>query len=187
MSWPTCSGAPGSTTTNPNCGDDGKPWGPHGSANDFILKGAWDQNTTHASTNALCVKCHSPTTSSAFSGGGKGNLHEYHRNKIGTIKCTWCHTAVPHGWKNRSFLVNLNDVGPEAGLAPGSQVRNGATWKNRGWTSGPYYLNALLKIRTFGTSGSWSDTNCGSSGAPGNGQGGRDWMRDSNESCDSPP
>ena len=25
----------------------------------------------------------------------------------------WCHVAVPHGWKNKSLLVNLNDVGPE--------------------------------------------------------------------------
>jgi hypothetical protein len=48
----------------------------------------------------------------------------------------------------------------------------------------------MLKVRTFATSGSWSDTNCGSagtSGLPGNGQSGKDWMRDSNEGCPSPP
>ena len=179
---PNCTTASG--TANPGCGDDGRPWGPHGSANNFILKGVWGQGTTASTANALCIKCHNPTSSSAFNGGGKGNLHAYHQDKIGRIECTWCHIAVPHGWKNRSFLVNLNDVGEEAGLPPGTQVRNGT--KNRGYTRGPYYLNAMLKIRSFATSGSWSEGNCGSAGTPGNGQGGRDWMRDSSESCDSP-
>jgi hypothetical protein len=91
---------------------------------------------------------------------------------------------VPHGWKNNAFLVNLNDVGAEAGLAPGTQVRNGTTGS---FSSAPYYLNALLKVRTFATSGNWSDTNCGSAGTPGNGQSGRNWMRDSTENCANPP
>jgi hypothetical protein len=180
---PNCTSTPANTTSNPNCGDNGKPWGPHGSTNNFILKGTWD-NASANTTTPLCLKCHSPTSSSAFSGGGKGNLHEYHRDKIGRIQCTWCHIAVPHGWKNRSFLVNLNDVGPEVGLAAGTQVRNK---NNAGYNNGPYYLNAKLKIKTFGTSGSWSDSNCGSAGEPGNGQTGRDWMRDSNENCKSAP
>lgn len=183
-----CSDCHGSNTAAtdvvPVGGEDGAPWGPHGSTNNFILKGAWDQNTTHNSANALCVKCHSPTSSSGFSGGGRGNLHAYHLDKIGSIRCMWCHTAVPHGWKNRSFLVNLNDVGPEAGLPPGTQVRNRTT---AAYTNPPYYVNALLKIRTFGTSGNWSESNCGSVGAPGNGQSGRDWMRDSSENCANPP
>jgi hypothetical protein len=45
----------------------------------------------------------------------------------------------------------------------------------------------VLKVRTFATSGNWSDTNCGSVGAPGNGQSGRDWMRDSSENCANLP
>jgi hypothetical protein len=45
----------------------------------------------------------------------------------------------------------------------------------------------MLKIRTFRPSGQRTDTNCGSAGAPGNGQSGRDWMRDSNENCQNPP
>jgi hypothetical protein len=175
---------PNCTTGTTGCGENGAPWGPHGSTNNFILKGVWDANTANTTANALCLKCHQPTSSSGFSGGGRGNLHEYHRNKIGRIQCTWCHVAVPHGWKNRSFLVNLNDVGPEAGLPPGTQVRNNTT---AGYTKEPYYLNAKLKIHTFGTSGSWSDTNCGSVGAPGVNQRGKDWMRDSNENCASPP
>jgi hypothetical protein len=55
------------------------------------------------------------------------------------------------------------------------------------YTNGPYYLNAVLKIRSFGTSGSWQESNCGSVGAPGNGQSGRDWMRDSSENCQNGP
>jgi hypothetical protein len=175
---------PNCTTGTTGCGEDGAPWGPHGSTNNFLLKGVWDSNTASNTTNALCLKCHQPTSSSAFSGGGRGNLHAYHLDKIGRIRCTWCHIAVPHGWKNRSFLVNLNDVGPEVGLPAGTQVRNGT---RNGYTNGPYYLNALLKIRTFGTSGSWTEGNCGSVGAPGNGQSGRDWMRDSSESCANAP
>jgi hypothetical protein len=92
--------------------------------------------------------------------------------------------AVPHGWKNKGLLVNLNDVGPEAGLPAGTQVRNNTT---AGYTNGPYYLNALLKVINFKTSGNWDITDCGSAGAPGNGESGRQWMRDGSENCDNPP
>jgi hypothetical protein len=183
-----CSDCHGSNTAAdtvvPAGGEDGSPWGPHGSTNNFILKGTLDQNTASNTTNALCLKCHSPTSSSGFNNSDKGNLHAYHLDKIKNLKCTWCHTAVPHGWKNKSFLVNLNDVGPEAGLPAGTQVRNKTS---AGYTAGPYYLNAMLKIRTFGVSGNWSEANCGSAGAPGTGQSGRDWMRDSSENCQNPP
>jgi hypothetical protein len=107
-----------------------------------------------------------------------------HADKIDNIRCSWCHVSVPHGWKNKAFLVNLNDVGPEAGLPAGTQVRNNT---RAGYTNGPYYNNALLKIISFATSGNWQDTNCGSAGSPGNGESGRDWMRDSNENCENPP
>ena len=30
-----------------------------------------------------------------------------------TYRCTMCHTGTAHGWKNKAFLINLNDVGPE--------------------------------------------------------------------------
>jgi hypothetical protein len=183
---PNCASASGSA--NPNCGENGAPWGPHGSTNNFLLRGTWDQNTT-PSGNALCVKCHSPTSSTGFynpdSDKGRGNLHSYHAGKIsGGIRCMWCHTAVPHGWKNRSFLVNLNDVGPEGGLPPGTQVRNGTT---TAYNNPPYYQRAVLKIRTFGSPGSWLESNCGSVGSPGNGTSGRNWMRDSSENCANAP
>ena len=181
-------------TVVPTGGENGRAWGPHGSSNNFILKGAWGQQTGGGGTqNDICFKCHSYNNyatrdgdafASGFGGTRDQNLHAYHADKIGQLRCTWCHVAVPHGWKNKAFLVNLNDVGPEAGLAPGTQVRNNTT---AGYTAGPYYLNAMLKVLTFATSGNWEEANCGSAGAPGNGASGRDWMRDSSENCENPP
>jgi hypothetical protein len=196
-----CSDCHGSDTAAntivPNGGENGSPWGPHGSTNNFILKGEWSAATgTNAreggfTANALCFKCHDPGTYADRKGGAgtgfsgaESNLHAFHVDKIERLRCTWCHVAVPHGWKNKALLVNLNDVGPEVGLAPGTQVRNNVrTPYNRG----PYYLNAVLKIRTFARSGNWQASDCGSAGAPGNGQTGRDWMRDSSESCANLP
>ena len=181
-------------TVVPPGGENGRTWGPHGSNLDFILKGRWDDQTGGTGTNDhLCFKCHSFTRyatrdgsdiPSGFGGDRDSNLHAFHADKIGQLRCSWCHTAVPHGWKNKAFLVNLNDVGAEAGLPAGTQVRNNTT---AGYTAGPYYLNAMLKVRNFATSGNWQETDCGSAGAPGNGQTGRDWMRDSSENCESPP
>lgn len=197
-----CSDCHGSSTASgtvePSGGENGNPWGPHGSNHDFILKGDWNQGTGTGQTNDLCFKCHSYTAYATDSGGTSGfgqnkdtsnnfkdtNLHAYHAGKIGNLRCSWCHTAVPHGWKNKALLVNLNDVGPEAGLVAGTQVRTNTTV---GYTNGPYYLNAMLKVVNFAQSGQWEDVDCGSAGAPGNGEVGRDWMRDSSENCANPP
>lgn len=198
-----CSDCHGSSTAAdtvvPDGGENGQPWGPHGSTNPFILKGEWSAATgANApgaySANALCFKCHNPANyaGSGVGAGGttgfyntdRGNLHVFHAGRLGHLRCTWCHTAVPHGWKNKAFLVNLNDVGPEAGLPPGTQVRLNTSAP---YTNGPYYLNAVLKIRTFAPSGNWQQSNCGSAGAPGNGASGRDWMRDSSENCQNLP
>jgi len=193
-----CSDCHGSnvTATNsviPDGGEDGKPWGPHGSSNNFILKGAWDSLTgSGQQASGLCFKCHSYTvyatrgeTRTGFWLTDKNeDGHSFHADKIGRMRCTWCHVAVPHGWKNKALLVNLNDVGPEAGLAAGTQVKNNTTAP---YNREPYYLNAALKVRNFRASGQWRQSDCGSAGAPGNGQSGRDWMRDSNEACGSLP
>lgn len=190
-----CSDCHGSNTTSatsePDGGEDGNPWGPHGSSNNFILKGNWSENTGTSTANDLCFKCHDYNLyaidgggASGFGGSKDSNLHSFHAKKIGHLKCSWCHVSVPHGWKNKAFLVNLNDVGPEAGLAAGTQVRNNTT---AGYTQEPYYNNALLKIRSFASSGNWQETDCGSAGIPGNDQSGRDWMRDSSENCSNPP
>jgi len=190
-----CHGSAVSAATSviPDGGENGNPWGPHGSNNNFLLKGAWDQNTGSGQQgNGLCFKCHDYTIYATRGDTRTGfwladinkDGHSHHADKIGRMRCTWCHTAVPHGWKNKALLVNLNDVGPEAGQAPGTQVRNNTT---AGYTQAPYYLNAMVKVRNFKPSGQWTAADCGSAGAPGNGQSGRDWMRDSNENCSNPP
>jgi hypothetical protein len=188
-----CSDCHGSNTANgtsaPTGGENGKPWGPHGSSNKYILKGNWDTNTGSGQQSGLCFKCHdfnnytnaeNDTNITGFCcGGGKGNLHAFHVDRIGRIRCNWCHVAVPHGWKNKALLVNLNDVGPEGGLAVGTEVSN-----NGGYDNAPYYNNAMLKIRNFANSGNWSETNCGSDGGAGGGGTGKDWMKNT---CDNPP
>ncbi len=200
-----CSDCHGSSTAVtsviPNGGENGNSWGPHGSNNNFLLKGTWSVLTGAAgrevtaadiNANGLCFKCHAIARyadrngggTSGFAGDGQSNLHTFHADKIERTRCSWCHVAVPHGWKNKALLVNLNDVGPEAGLAAGTQVRNNTTAP---YNAGPYYMNAILKVRNFKASGNWTAADCGSRGAPGNGQSGRDWMRDSNENCANPP
>ncbi|MBF0341821.1 MAG: hypothetical protein HQL95_12800 [Magnetococcales bacterium] len=171
--------------------DTGKPWGPHGSSKDFILKGGWSNATGSGQQGDLCFKCHNynnyavkNSTQSGFCCEKDQNLHGYHADKIGSMKCGWCHVAVPHGWKNKAFLVNLNDVGPEANKSAGTQMRNNTTATVN---VAPYYLRSVLKVKTWKASGTWTAADCGSSGAPGNGQTGRNWMRDSNENCKSGP
>jgi len=185
-----CSDCHGSTTANGTVVPSGtSPWGPHGSSNDFILKGTWDA-TSGANNSALCFRCHNHTNyateanegdragfESGFGGPRDTNLHAFHAKQLNTnLRCSWCHVAVPHGWKNKAFLVNLNDVGPEAGLAPGTEVS--ITGNASYYDQGPYYLNAKLKILNFATSGNWAEGNCGSSGSIPDQRGtGRDWMR----------
>jgi Doubled CXXCH motif (Paired_CXXCH_1) len=160
------SGVTSTTSVIPNNGDNGSPWGPHGSANDFILKGSWT-NTGGGDADLLCFKCH---TKAVYSGSGnsgqktgfydggntkRGNLHNYHVNKMGELRCTWCHVAVPHGWKNKGLLVNLNDLGPEVGKTAGTRAPAGA------YTNGPYYYKAVLRITSFANSGAWTRNDCG--------------------------
>lgn len=195
-----CHGSDTAPTTVVPTGNN--PWGPHGSGNDFILKGTWDDQTggddrdvpATDPDNGLCFKCHNyqnyadrngDNLDSGFSGSKSNNLHAFHTDKVGYMHCTWCHVAVPHGWKNKALLVNLNDVGPEAGLPTGTEIAIGGSGDV--YNQEPYYFNAKLKVRTFATSGNWEDTNCGSAGAniPGNDtEVARDWMR---AVCTTPP
>jgi len=190
-------------------GENGFAWGPHGSNNNFILKGAWDDRTggdgaNGGTPNALCFKCHDYNDygkfvdlSSGEMSGESGfqvqspsitgsqcidfafqnkNLHSGHVQALTGVtnfRCSLCHVAVPHGWKNKTFLANLNDVGPEAGLAPGTQVRNN---KEDRYYQGPYYNGAVLKVKNFARSGEWLPENCGSVGVPGNSESGLNWM-----------
>jgi hypothetical protein len=203
-------------TVVPVGGEHGYPWGPHGSDENFLLKGNWNDqtgtNTTNFaneadSSNHLCFRCHdpknyarpaqSPNAQVFASGfrravGGGGclqflglNLHIGHASLVQNFRCSYCHIAVPHGWKNKVFLVNLNDVGLEAELPAGTQVRySGFAPSGTGrYYQGPYYNGAALKVRKFAHSGEWLDVNCGSAGSPGNGQVGVNWMFSSNEAC----
>jgi len=170
-----CSDCHGSNVTSntsviPDGGDNGNPWGPHGSGNDFLLKGAWT-DATGSNASLLCFKCHvkavysGSTNSGQRTGfyGSQGNLHNYHVGRVGQeLRCTWCHVAVPHGWKNRSLLVNLNDVGAEAGQSGSKEVAIASSGDY--YTQQPYYYKAKNKIVSFAASGNWSSSNCGSAG-----------------------
>jgi len=92
----------------------------------------------------------------------------------------------PHGWKNKNFLVNLNDAGPEAGFGSPTEVRWGSG-AGSAYTRAPYYNRAAGKIVSFGESGSWAASDCGSSGQNGNGIVGVGWMAANSEACNNLP
>ncbi len=195
-----CSDCHGSnvTSTTSVIPDAGKSWGPHGSTKDFILKGDWTSGTGDGQTNGICFKCHDYNSYATGSGNrtgfwttdnGGADGHQLHYAKTGNkTRCAWCHVAVPHGWKNKGLLVNLNDVGPEAGLVAGTEVRNKTT---AAYNAAPYYLNAVLKVINFKASGNWAAADCGSAGVSGDGRRGKDWMAASSvadtENCATPP
>ena len=188
----------GSTAADTVVPSGNRPWGPHGSEHAFLLKGTWNSATGSETrdapgptdpNNGLCFKCHDYRTyadrngdnnDSGFSGPKSNNLHAFHVDRIDKIHCSWCHTAVPHGWKNKALLVNLNDVGAEAGFAPPIEVS--ISGDSSVYNQGPYYLNSKLKVLTFATSGTWEETNCGS--ASGEQSVGREWMQNV---CTNPP
>ncbi|MHB1291043.1 MAG: cytochrome c3 family protein [Sulfuricella sp.] len=157
-------------------------WGTHGSSNNFMLKGEWADST--ATVNRLCFKCHDKnsfvssggwgsggsTKTSGFSNSSYSNLHQYHTNRVSSeLRCTWCHVLVPHGWKNKAFLVNLNDVGEEAGQGAGSSKEVAINSNAGNYTKEPYYFKAKNKIKNFKASGNWLAGDCGSVGKTGTG------------------
>lgn len=211
-------------TVVPTNGEQGNVWGPHGSDNAFLLKGRWDSDTgeTQESTG-LCFRCHNynsygrkvaigpiPAGTTKRSGFSRLNdlgpnacledphinLHTSHAQtgQVLNFRCTYCHIAIPHGWKNKNFLANLNDVGPEVGLPKGTQVRARTTQR---YYQGPYYNGAVVKMVQFKKSGEWIHAACGSAGTPGNGRvGGNNnfgnipWMTDpgaGSEACNNIP
>ena len=79
-----------------------------------------------------------------------------------------CHVAVPHGWKNKAFLVNLNCLGPEAGKPAGcTSAFGGTTTDSKQLWAAPYYNGALLRVTTWRSSNAWTVGSCG---------GGQSWM-----------
>jgi hypothetical protein len=81
--------------------------------------------TRTACASSATTRTPTPTATAAAppasSTADRGNLHAYHTDKIERMRCNWCHVAVPHGWKNKALLVNLNDVGEEAGQPAGNR------------------------------------------------------------------
>ncbi|NMG31971.1 cytochrome c3 family protein [Aromatoleum evansii] len=163
--------------------------GPHGSSNDFILRGDWSTSTTIGGSG-LCFNCHNPTAGTTGTGdNGSGRTSGFnnagtnggggHANEHGGAPCMRCHVAVPHGWKNKALLVNLNCRGPEGGAAAGScdPTSGYANYPSRNgrYTNGPYYVESFLRVRTWVPSGNWSESRCGRSGSDGTGE---KWMND---------
>jgi hypothetical protein len=157
---------------NTNTDENGNPWGPHGSSINFLLKGDYSTSTGEGQeTTGLCFKCHKYSnyaTDTSVGGNGStgfntndsdGDGHALHSKRISgkPIRCNWCHVAVPHGWKNRGLLVNLNDVGLEDGKTPAGSV---AYPNNTGYTDGPYYRKAFLRIKSFPSGSNWTVGNC---------------------------
>lgn len=153
----------------------GGVWGPHGSSNNFLLKGTWDENTGKLGSDpngnpngdGLCFRCHDVNTYAQYKGKidqnvpvGNGfestdvpfvkmsgfsspktntlgldcsncgdtlgyNLAAEMRNRnlhLGHVcmlkrplRCMWCHAAVPHGYKNKQLLIDINDPDPAYG------------------------------------------------------------------------
>jgi len=216
---------------NPTGGEDGSSWGPHGSNNNFLLKGPWNTTTfVGPATDTLCFRCHdatqyanasgaAPTMTSGFSGAGNDawgipitNLHQRHAfyttlatggtptvppsmwNNLPAVpwnnsyRCTMCHTGTAHGWKNKGFLVNLDDLGlelnatggaiggevtlpsaipPSTVLVAGNAVPKGTKAAAAatpppaaGYTNGPYYQGAYLRVTNFAAPGTWVKTDC---------------------------
>ena len=180
----------GTQTVTPSGGEDGSPWGPHGSNNPFLLKGTWDNETGAAGTadTGICFKCHDAASYSAgsvvkasgFSGTtgtmGAGcnvltnaaiNMHDGHQARVGNLECTWCHTAVPHGWKNKQLLIDISTAGGStcAGVEP--------------CTDAPYilegYLGGANTAVNWRASGEWTSADCG----------GQNWMAQAG-GCNNP-
>lgn len=84
------------------------------------------------------------------------NLHIGHSSNLGRLRCTWCHVAVPHGWRNKALLANISQD-PEA-LAAGCGEPGPCT-------AGPYYQKAYLGGNPGGViwkpSGQWGGEACG--------------------------
>ncbi|HEY0635572.1 MAG TPA: hypothetical protein VGE00_09320 [Gammaproteobacteria bacterium] len=181
-------------TVVPTDGEDGNPWGPHGSSNPFLLKGTWTNETgAGGSTDTgICFKCHdwnqyannANTTpqASGFSGttGGAGagcqvlqnattNMHVGHARRLGQpLECTWCHVAVPHGWKNKQLLIDISTAGGSA--CAGAEPCNEAPYILGGYLGGN---NTAVNWRV---SGEWTSADCG----------GQAWMAGNANGCNAP-
>jgi hypothetical protein len=175
-----CSDCHGSNVTSltnvvPDGGENGNPWGPHGSSNDFVLKGTWNDATGAAggTDTGICFKCHdwnhyanpappvwqlsgfrqAVTAAGCALTNPTINLHSGHAARIGRMECTWCHVAVPHGWKNKALLIDISVAAPDGCAA----VEN--------CYAPPYiqggYLGGSGAAVVWRASGGWAAADCG--------------------------
>ncbi|GAW31451.1 cytochrome c3 family protein [Carboxydocella sp. JDF658] len=90
--------------------------GPHGSTNVKILKGVYDNNTGTGNSQHLCFRCHNynayaqrdpyrDSNLTGFYNSNRGNLHAYHTDKLNSIRCQYCHSAVVHGLNSNKHLI----------------------------------------------------------------------------------
>ena len=172
QAWQTTTGA-----------DRTKVQGPHGSNNPFLLKGTWvgpdsggnwGTSTTRLDTfnSHLCGNCHNPTGGAG--GFSSGSEASHNSSKKNVRPCMWCHVAVPHGWRNKALLVNMNCVGPEGG---GSGCQDNVISDTGNLTSPPYYIGARLRVWTWKSSASWSENSCNSPAMVADSKPGGDFMK----------
>lgn len=88
--------------------------GPHASTNLTLLKAPYNTNTGTSNNSHLCFLCHNYNNyATAVQNAASGyyltsrnwNGHGYHVNKIGYIRCQWCHSAVLHGSNYNNRLI----------------------------------------------------------------------------------
>jgi hypothetical protein len=167
----------GNYTVVPAGGEDGNPWGPHGSSNDFILKGTWTNETgaVGTETSGICFKCHdwnnyanggnaAPQLSGfRLAAAGAGcplnnptiNLHTSHANAVGgRLECTWCHVAVPHGWRNKALLIDISATVANGGCGSTNVPCNQPPYIQQGYLGGGGAI-------TWQPSGQWTANSCG--------------------------
>jgi len=150
-----CHGDPSGWTQG--SGPNSNTQGPHGSSQRFLLKGRWEPGNSinTPSSPGFCGNCHNPTGGAGGFRSGEANHNSKYKNQA---PCNFCHIAVPHGWKNKAFLVNLACVGSEAGFAPGCTSVSGSA--SNPYTNPPYYVRAILRVTGWQSSGNWGEPNC---------------------------
>lgn len=117
---------------SPNAGLAGFDSGPHGSNYIHIIQGLWNDSTggTGQENGHLCFECHdsavySQRSTIATTGrdgdstgfhegtGATQNLHYEHYGWEARVRCTWCHSRLPHGQNSRRHLIALQaDAAP---------------------------------------------------------------------------
>jgi hypothetical protein len=184
-----------------DCHNNGDPiagvGGPHGSQYPKLLRAAWDHRIRWTdATPPFCKDCHVLTFKE---NGGYDDKHtgfKHGHDDVLTEQCAYCHIAIPHGWKNKSFLVNLDDLGPESlchgdaiivgrntsstmpdstspSCTVGDPIEAGTLMQASHLYLTPYYNRSSLGLSVFRDAGAWDDKDCGNEY---NGSEGEGWM-----------